>query len=78
MSKIRDSSIYQWLRQKTVLALDIPLKAFDDHFTESSEALDCCNELDKYLSNENGIGSSIYFACTKSTKEIEGIKNLNY
>jgi predicted oxidoreductase (fatty acid repression mutant protein) len=74
MTQIMDDERYKWLRQRVVMALELPTQTFDDFFTDSLERAMSAGinrqNITDYLSNKHGNGSILFFACQKWTEEI--------
>lgn len=66
----------QWLRQKVVLALDISLDCFNEHFTETLERARSAGlareQIANFLSDNCGAGTALFFASDAWTEQIEG------
>ncbi len=67
---------FKWIRQKVVLALEMPTSSFDEYFTDSLERARSAGiareNMKDYFSAKCGTGSSLFFACKKTSEEIEG------
>jgi hypothetical protein len=66
----------QWIRQKVVLALDISIDCFNDHFTETLERARSAGvareQIRDFLSERCGSGTAIFFASHHWTEQNEG------
>ena len=80
MSDIFQDSRFKWIRQKVVLALEMPTTSFDDYFTDTLErarsAGKAREQMKDYFSANHCTGSALFFSCIKSTEEIEGMFDL--
>lgn len=67
----------KWIRQRVVIALDIPVEAFDTHFTDSLERARSAGlareALTDFLTSKHSCGSTLFFAHERWTEEIEGM-----
>ena len=74
MAQLVDDERFKWLRQRVVMALDVPTQTFDDFFTDSLERAMSAGvnrqNITDYLSSKHGNGSILFFACQKWTEEI--------
>jgi len=65
----------QWIRQKVVLALDISIECFNDHFKETLERARSAGlareQLKTFLSSKCGSGTAIFFASHHWTEQQE-------
>lgn len=65
----------KWLRQRVVLALDVPVETFDAHFTDSLERARSAgiarDQVAQYLSKACPNGSALFFSCDKWNEEVE-------
>ncbi len=68
----------QWIRQKVVLALDISVECFNEHYTETLERARSAGiareQLKTYLSDKCGSGTAIFFASHHWTEQQESKK----
>lgn len=75
MDFLQDDRI-QWIRQKVVIALDITVDCFNDHFTEKLERARSAGlareQLQEFLSDSCGAGSTIFFSGYSWTENVEG------
>ena len=63
----------KWIRQRVVLALEIPVSIFDDYLSDNSErAKEGAQILKEYVSSKHSMGSSLMFSCKDFSDEIEG------
>lgn len=63
----------KWIRQRVVLALEIPVSVFDDYFSDNSDrAKEGAQILSDYVSSKHSVGSSLMFSCKDFSEEIEG------
>lgn len=80
MADILQDERIKWIRQRTVLALDIPTETFDDYFKETLERARSAglarDNLKTYLSDKCAAGTTLFFSCNKWTEEITGISYL--
>ena len=64
----------QWLRQKVVMAFDMPTTAFDEYFTESLSRAKAAQEaqvlIKQFLSDKYGSGNAIFFSSKVSSETI--------
>lgn len=58
----------KWIRQRVVMALEIPTESFDSHFTESAEG---AKNLSHFMSSKYSTGSAMFFSCNKWVEEVE-------
>lgn len=79
MSGILEDDRVKWIRQRVVMSLDINPQAFDEHFAETMENFSAAqaaqSDLNTFLSNPNGAGTSLFFASKKWEEEITGAHN---
>lgn len=65
----------QFLRQRSLLALEIPAEAFDAYFKDSLERARSAGEaregVSKFLSSEYSAGASIFFSSTRYQEDVE-------
>ena len=77
MSSILQDERFKWIRQRVVLSLEIPTAVFDEYFTDSLERARSAGIAREtaadYLSKNHGTGSALFFACSKTSEEVEGI-----
>lgn len=75
MSSLLEDERVLWIRQRVVLALDIPIETFNEHFTDSLERARSAGiareNITDYFSSKNGNGSALFFSCKKWTEEVE-------
>ncbi len=76
MANILQDDRVKWLRQRVLLALELPAECFDEYFTETLErarAAGIAKEmLASYLSGTYGTGSALFFSSKKWEEQIEG------
>jgi len=75
MNILQDDRI-QWIRQKTVLALDITIECFNEYFIESLERARSAgiarDNISDFVSDRCGAGSGLFFSNRTWTEENEG------
>lgn len=76
MSFLEDERI-RWIRQRVVLALDIPSESFDEYFKDSLERARSAGaareQLSSYLTSKHSTGSAVFFSARKWKEDVEGI-----
>ena len=81
MADILEDERIKWIRQRTVLALDIPTETFDEYFKETLERARSAgiarDNLKSYISDKCAAGTTLFFSCNKWTEEITGIHLIN-
>ena len=58
----------KWIRQRVVIALEMPVESFNDHFKQSAER---AKEMNDFMTPKYSTGSAMFFACNKWTEEVE-------
>jgi dynein heavy chain len=58
----------KWIRQRVVMALEIPIEDFDVHFRESVERAKVLND---FMTEKYSTGSAMFFSCNKWIEEVE-------
>lgn len=75
-SMLQDERI-QWIRQRVVISLEIPVESFNDHFTDSLERARSAGlarvALTDFLTKKHNCGSTLFFASEKWTEEVESM-----
>ncbi len=75
MDILQDDRV-QWIRQKTVLALDISIDCFNNYFIETLERARSAGlareNLADFLSDRCGAGSALFFSSKSWSEDIEG------
>ena len=58
----------KWMRQRVVMALEIPTESFDNHLIESEET---AKMLEDFMTCNYSTGSALFFSCNKWVEEVE-------
>ncbi len=76
MSAVLEDDRVKWIRQRVVMSLDINPEAFDAHFAETMENFSTAQaaqaDMNAFLSNPNGAGTSLFFASKNWEEDITG------
>ena len=57
----------KWMRQRVVMALEIPTESFDNHLVESAET---AKMLEDFMTSNYSTGSALFFSCNKWVEEV--------
>ena len=63
----------KWIRQRVVIALEIPSGSFDGHFSGSAER---AKEMSDFMTAKYSTGSAMFFSCNKWTEEVEVVEEV--
>lgn len=67
----------QWIRQRVVLSLELPLESFNEYFRDTLERARSAGlareQVIEYFSSKHGAGSTLFFSGRKWVENVEGL-----